>query len=143
MTDYTTFTVETDEDGIAVMTIDLPGQSMNVWNADLIRDFTAFIDEFASNERLKGLVITSGKESGFLAGADLRMLGGMPADATPQQIFDENFKLQSAIRKMETAGRPAKDLTKGNAVAKPVVCALNGLALGGGMGTATIIERVN
>ena len=42
------------------------------------------------------------------------MLSGMPADATPQQIFDENFKLQAAIRKMETAGRTPKDLMKGN-----------------------------
>ena len=133
MTDTTTFTIETDADGIAVMTIDLPGQSMNVWNADLIREFTDFIDEFASNDEIKGLVVTSGKDSGFLAGADLRMLSGMPADASAKDIFEENFKLQSAIRRMETAGRSAKDLMKGNAVAKPVVCALNGLALGGGM----------
>ncbi|MGR3434730.1 MAG: 3-hydroxyacyl-CoA dehydrogenase NAD-binding domain-containing protein, partial [Shimia sp.] len=133
MTNYTTFTLETDTDGIAVMTIDLPGQSMNVWNEDLIEDFTAFADEFASNDEIKGLVITSGKESGFLAGADLRMLGGMPDDASPKDIYEANTKLQDAIRKVETAGREPKALLKGQATAKPVVCALNGLALGGGM----------
>ncbi|MCQ8185582.1 3-hydroxyacyl-CoA dehydrogenase NAD-binding domain-containing protein [Parvularcula maris] len=130
---YNSFTIEKDADGIAVMTIDLPGKSMNVWNQDLINDFEAFIHEFTSNDEYKGLVITSGKESGFLAGADLTMLGGMPDDATPEQIFEANFRLQKAIRKMETGGQDFKALQKGQANAKPVACALNGLALGGGM----------
>ncbi len=130
---YKTFTFEIDADGIALMTIDLPGQSMNVWNEDLIEDYIKAVDEFCANDDIKGMVITSGKTSGFLAGADLRMLGNMPADATAQQMFDANFKLQAAVRKMETAGHSAKNLTKGLAHAKPVACALNGLALGGGM----------
>ncbi|MEM9810662.1 MAG: 3-hydroxyacyl-CoA dehydrogenase NAD-binding domain-containing protein [Pseudomonadota bacterium] len=131
---YKTFSIEIDSDGIALMTIDLPGQSMNVWNQDLINDFTAFIeDEFIPKDDIKGLVVTSGKDTGFLAGADLRMLSDMPEDASPQEIFESNFRLQTAIRKMETAGQPAKALQKGQAHAKPVAAALNGLALGGGM----------
>jgi 3-hydroxyacyl-CoA dehydrogenase/enoyl-CoA hydratase/3-hydroxybutyryl-CoA epimerase len=35
---YETFTCEVDQDGIALLTIDLPNQSMNVWNAALMRD---------------------------------------------------------------------------------------------------------
>ncbi|MEE9329544.1 MAG: 3-hydroxyacyl-CoA dehydrogenase NAD-binding domain-containing protein [Parvularculaceae bacterium] len=130
---YKTFTFEIDKDGIALMTIDLPGQSMNVWNQDLIKDYIKAVDEFCTNDDIKGMVITSGKSSGFLAGADLRMLGTMPEDASAKDIFDENFKLQTAIRKMETTGKTAKELTKGLAHGKPVACALNGLALGGGM----------
>ncbi|MEM9838427.1 MAG: 3-hydroxyacyl-CoA dehydrogenase NAD-binding domain-containing protein [Pseudomonadota bacterium] len=130
---YNTFTIETDADGIAVMTIDLPGKSMNVWNQDLIRDFSAFVDAFIADDAMKGLVITSGKDSGFLAGADLTMLGAMPDDATPEQMFEANYGLQLALRKLETGGQDVKALTKGQANAKPVAAAVNGLALGGGM----------
>ena len=129
---YTTFSVQTDADGIALLTIDLPGASMNVWNQALITEFGTFVDAFVADEAMKGLVITSGKASGFLAGADLNMLGSMPDDATPKQIFDANFGLQACLRKLETGGATAKELQKG-ASAKPVAVALNGLALGGGM----------
>ena len=131
---YKTLTVETDADGIALVTIDLPGQSMNVWNADLISDFGAFVDDFISNEAMKGAVITSGKASGFLAGADLRMLGGgMGGSTDPKEIFAQLFNLNNMLRKLETGGHTAKALTKGEASAKPVAVAINGLALGGGL----------
>ncbi|MBB4658772.1 3-hydroxyacyl-CoA dehydrogenase NAD-binding domain-containing protein [Parvularcula dongshanensis] len=133
MSDYDTLTLDIDADGIALVTIDLPDASMNVWNRALIEEFSAVIDRFASDDAITGLVVTSGKASGFLAGADLRMLSDVPADATAAQVFEENFKLQSLLRKMETAGRAPKDLLKGAATAKPVVAAVNGLALGGGM----------
>ena len=129
---YTTFSVETDADGIALLTIDLPGASMNVWNAALIQEFDKFIDAFLADDSMNGLVITSGKDSGFLAGADLNMLSAVPADATTQQIFDMNYGLQRCLRKMEGGGHTARELQKG-ATTKPVAAALNGLALGGGM----------
>jgi len=78
---YETFSIDIDDDGIALMTIDLPGQSMNVWNAGLMEEFPKFIDEFIGNDDIKGLVITSGKKSGFLAGADLNMLGSSKANS--------------------------------------------------------------
>ena len=68
---YKTIKVETDSDGIALVTIDLPGKSMNVWDADLMEDFAKWVDSFLADENVKGAVITSGKASGFLAGADL------------------------------------------------------------------------
>lgn len=90
---YTSFSIEIDNDGIALMTIDLPGQSMNVWNEDLVNEYETFItEEFCAKDEIKGLVITSGKDSGFLAGADLRMLGSMPDDATAQDIFDAKIQ---------------------------------------------------
>ncbi|NOX81978.1 MAG: 3-hydroxyacyl-CoA dehydrogenase [Alphaproteobacteria bacterium] len=136
---YETITVDIDADGIALVTIDLPGKSMNVWNADLMREFKAFVDEFCTNDAIKGAVITSGKKTGFLAGADLNMLGdGDPAvsggaSATKKQQFESAFALNAMMRKLETSGHPAKALIKGQASAKPVAAAVNGLALGGGL----------
>ncbi|WP_164117410.1 3-hydroxyacyl-CoA dehydrogenase NAD-binding domain-containing protein [Sphingorhabdus sp. Alg239-R122] len=129
---YNTFTVDVDSDGIALVTIDLPGQSMNVWNGELMAEFPKFVDELISNDDIKGAVITSGKKSGFLAGADLNMLGSSAASTTAE-AFEQAFALNSTLRKMETGGHTAKEMLKGGAYAKPVACAINGLALGGGL----------
>jgi 3-hydroxyacyl-CoA dehydrogenase/enoyl-CoA hydratase/3-hydroxybutyryl-CoA epimerase len=129
---YKTFSVDIDSDGIALVTIDLPGATMNVWNGDLIAEFGAWVDDFTTNEAIKGAVITSGKVTGFLAGADLTMLGGAKASST-KEAFDQAFALNVLLRKMEAGGKTAKALSSGQASAKPVACALNGLALGGGL----------
>ncbi len=129
---YETINVEVDSDGIALVTIDLPGQSMNVWNAQLMEEFAKWVDEFCANDDVKGAVITSGKKSGFLAGADLRMLGGsgVAGGADP---FESAFGLNRVLRKLETGGHPAKAILKGEAQAKPIAAAVEGLALGGGL----------
>jgi 3-hydroxyacyl-CoA dehydrogenase/enoyl-CoA hydratase/3-hydroxybutyryl-CoA epimerase len=129
-------TVEIDGDGIALVTIDLKGQSMNVWNEALMTEFAAFIERFCADDAIKGAVITSGKKSGFLAGADLRMLGGggITGGATDKKaVFERLFNLNAMLRKLETSGKPAKKLMSGEASAKPVAVAINGLALGGGL----------
>ena len=134
---YEALKIEVDGDGIALVTIDLPGKSMNVWDAQLIDEFARWVDDFIADDNVKGAVITSGKSSGFLAGADLNMLGGGSsgggAPATKKEQFEAAFRLNSVLRKMETGGQKAKDLVKGMAAAKPVAAAVSGLALGGGL----------
>ncbi len=130
-------TVSVDGDGVALVTIDLKGQSMNVWNEALMTEFAAFIEKFCSDDAIKGAVITSGKTSGFLAGADLRMLGGggmkSMREAGQKDQFEAIFALNKMLRKLETSGKTAKALQNGEAYAKPVAAAVGGLALGGGL----------
>ena len=133
---YKTLKIDVDGDGVALVTIDVPGKSMNVWDADLIADFSKWVDAFIADDKVKGAVITSGKASGFLAGADLNMLGGGGmggAPASKKEQFDATFALNAVFRKLETGGHPAKALQNGQAFAKPVAAAVNGLALGGGL----------
>ncbi|MEM9170216.1 MAG: 3-hydroxyacyl-CoA dehydrogenase NAD-binding domain-containing protein [Pseudomonadota bacterium] len=132
---YENFSVDVDDDGIAVLAIDLKGASMNVWNGALLAEFAAFVDRFVEDEALKGLVLTSAKPAGFLAGADLNMIASMKAD-TAGDAFEQAFQMNRIFRKMETGGQPAKALQKGQASAKPVVAAIDGLALGGGLEVA-------
>lgn len=129
---YTNFTVETDSDGIAVLSLDVAGESMNIWNRSLIEEFTTFVDEFLGNDDMKGLVLISAKENGFLAGADIRMLQNSSASTTGEALEQASL-LSRVLRKLETGGQPVKALTKGQAHAKPVAAALEGLALGGGL----------
>jgi 3-hydroxyacyl-CoA dehydrogenase/enoyl-CoA hydratase/3-hydroxybutyryl-CoA epimerase len=72
----TNFRFETDSDGIATATWDMPGRSMNVITPELMGELDQIIDKVAGDEAIKGCVITSGKES-FSGGADLTMLQGL------------------------------------------------------------------
>lgn len=124
---YKNFTLETDADGIALITWDMPGKSMNVIDLTVMDELDALIDEVANNEAIKGAVITSGKKA-FGAGADLTMLQDMLADyqkmegtdkaAATQTLFDNAYRLNLTLRRLETGD-------------KPWVAALNGLAMGG------------
>ena len=55
MAKYTNFKLDTDADGIVLLTIDVPNQTMNVWTPDFIKEFDKFIDDFNSNDEMKGL----------------------------------------------------------------------------------------
>ena len=131
---FETINFEVDADGIATLTIDVPGESMNVINEQFGTDFEAAVDKVLTDDAIKGAVITSGKASGFMAGADLRMLGKLTEfakTATPKEVYERNVSLNLTLRRMETGGHTAKELAKG-AKTKPFVAAINGLALGGG-----------
>ncbi|MEZ5937516.1 MAG: 3-hydroxyacyl-CoA dehydrogenase NAD-binding domain-containing protein [Hyphomonadaceae bacterium] len=123
-----TFKFDVDADGIALATFDVPGKSMNTLTAAAINDLAAIAETVSTDANIKGLVITSGKTSGFCAGADLGELGGgsmSPGAGGDQQAqlkaaFDRAYELNRVLRKLETCG-------------KPIAAAINGLALGGGL----------
>jgi 3-hydroxyacyl-CoA dehydrogenase/enoyl-CoA hydratase/3-hydroxybutyryl-CoA epimerase len=123
-----TFKFDVDADGIALATFDVPGRSMNTLTAKAVQDLAAIADEVGSNAAIKGLVITSGKTSGFCAGADLGELGGGSGgggakgdpEAQLKAAFDRSFQMNKILRNLETCK-------------KPVAAAINGLALGGGL----------
>jgi 3-hydroxyacyl-CoA dehydrogenase/enoyl-CoA hydratase/3-hydroxybutyryl-CoA epimerase len=124
---FENFKVEVDADGIALVTFDVPGRSMNTLTASVIGEFPALTKMIATDAAIKGAVITSGKASGFCAGADLGEIGangGARAAMSEQErlkaTFDNVFLLNRTFRALETCG-------------KPVAAAVNGLALGGGL----------
>ena len=124
---YTNFKIDTDDDGIAVVTWDMPDKSMNVIDLTVMDEWEKIVDTMAADENVKGVVIASGKKT-FGAGADLSMLQDMlgqfreeeakDANAAAQLLFDNAYRLNLLLRKQETSG-------------KPFVAAINGQALGG------------
>jgi 3-hydroxyacyl-CoA dehydrogenase/enoyl-CoA hydratase/3-hydroxybutyryl-CoA epimerase len=107
---------EKDSDGIVTLTLDMPGRSMNVLNDELTKPFSESIARIEGDASIKGVIITSGKAQ-FLAGADIE---GVFAITDPAVAFKLAEDYKSFLRKLELCGRP-------------VVAALNGTALGGGL----------
>ena len=135
---FTNFTVEIDGDGIALVTWNEPGRTMNVIDPAVMDELSTLVAELAADEAVKGVVITSGKDT-FCAGADLtmlEMLGRTFAElvaaqgeaAATAQFFEESRKLSLLYRRIETCG-------------KPWVAAINGTALGGGFELALACHR--
>src|SRR5215203_1610305 len=73
---FKNFKLETDADGIAVVTWDIPGRSMNVLDETSTTELEEILKQTTADTAVKGVVITSAKEA-FCAGADLSMLEGM------------------------------------------------------------------
>ncbi|PZO05230.1 MAG: 3-hydroxyacyl-CoA dehydrogenase [Alphaproteobacteria bacterium] len=115
------FKIDVDADGIALITFDVPGRSMNTLTSGVMKEIPEWVERVKTDDAIKGVVLTSGKASGFCAGADLGdMAGGMLAGGSLQDAYDAGWKLNGALRALETCG-------------KPVAAAINGLALGGGL----------
>ncbi|TKW78011.1 MAG: 3-hydroxyacyl-CoA dehydrogenase, partial [Bradyrhizobium icense] len=73
---YKNFKFDVDADGIALVTWDIPGRSMNVLDETSVNEIEAIVKQTSEDAAIKGVVITSSKEA-FCAGADLTMLEGM------------------------------------------------------------------
>ena len=110
---------EKDADGIAIVTLDDPGRSANTMNDRYKAAMDEVVDELvAAKDDIAGVVITSAKKT-FFAGGDLEQLSAAGPDEAPQ-VFENVTEVKAQLRKLETLG-------------KPVVAAMAGTALGGGL----------
>jgi 3-hydroxyacyl-CoA dehydrogenase / enoyl-CoA hydratase / 3-hydroxybutyryl-CoA epimerase len=119
MAESTTIKWEQGDDGIVVLTLDDPNQSANTMNAAYAESMAATVERLqAEKENIKGVVITSAKST-FFAGGDLNDLKQATKENAPE-LAEMVRKGKAQLRALETLG-------------KPVVAAINGAALGGGL----------
>ena len=117
MSEY--FKWDKDSDGIVTLTMDAPGQSANTMNQEFTSAVTEVVDRLRrERDDITGVVVASAKKT-FFAGGDLNDLRQVtPADG--ERFMATLTSTKAALRGLETLGRP-------------VVAALNGSALGGGL----------
>lgn len=117
MSDNTFFTFEQQDDGIAVISIDLPGESQNVLKMEFIEELQPVIEQIKTDSSIKGLIIKSGKEGSFIAGADITMFGKVDTAEGAEQLSTSGHRFFNALEHLN----------------KPVVAAIHGACLGGGL----------
>ncbi len=105
-------------DGVAILTLDNADESMNVVSTDWLGEMNAVIADLRDDDAVTGVIITSGKPA-FMAGADLKQMVEGYGRLTAHEAYEFSQVASKMHRALET-------------MEKPVVCALNGLALGGG-----------
>ncbi|MBU2669156.1 enoyl-CoA hydratase/isomerase family protein [Actinoplanes bogorensis] len=111
-----------DDDGVVTLTMDDPTQSANTMNAAYVTAMTAAVDRlYAERDQVTGVIVTSAKKT-FFAGGDLPTMARATADDAPA-LFELLSTIKRDFRRLETYGRP-------------VVAAINGAALGGGLEVA-------
>ena len=136
----TDFTIAKDADGIATITWDCPGKSMNVMTGAALLELNGCIDDALADDAVKGIVITSGKAD-FAGGMDLNVLAQMREDAgddPARGLFDGIMQMHGLLRKIELAGMDFKT-KKG---AKPIAAALPGTAVGIGLELPLATHRI-
>ena len=136
----TDFTCAVDADGVATITWDVPGKSMNVMSQAGLAELDGLIDRVLADAAVRGVILTSGKKD-FAGGMDLNLIARMKEDGgdnPAQSVFDGVMATHGILRKIERAGMDPKTL-KG---AKPIVAALPGTALGIGFELPLACHRI-
>ncbi len=106
--------------GVASVVMDRAGEPMNTLSPDLMEDLVAILDDVETNDEVKGVVISSAKAAGFMAGADIKWL----------QTIDSREAAVAAVAAGHEVFNRLENLHRRHG--KPVVAAIHGPALGGG-----------
>ena len=135
------FRLDTDKRGVATITWDLPGRSMNVLDVEQLDELEALVDRILEDPSVKGAVITSGKPD-FSGGMDLNVLAGLRKNAAgnpADEVFELTMRVHRVLRKIECGGAswnaPGRQ-------AKPFAAALTGTTLGVGYEIALACHRI-
>ncbi|MHC0463810.1 fatty acid oxidation complex subunit alpha FadJ [Kosakonia cowanii] len=119
------FTLNVRPDNVAVVTIDVPNEKMNTLKAEFGAQVRTILKAIRDNRALRGVVFISAKADNFIAGADINMIG----------------RCQSAKEAEELALQGQKIMAEIHALPIPVVAAIHGACLGGGLELALACHR--
>jgi 3-hydroxyacyl-CoA dehydrogenase / enoyl-CoA hydratase / 3-hydroxybutyryl-CoA epimerase len=105
------------QDGVATLLLDVPGESLNVLGNEVAEEFAAELARFERDPAVKGIVLASGKKDSFIAGANIA-----------------EFQAARTAPEAEKLSRSAQaHFDKVAAYPKPLVVAIHGVCLGGGL----------
>ena len=111
------FTLNVRLDNVAVISVDVPGEKMNTLKAEFASQVRVILKQIRENKALHGVVIISAKPDNFIAGADINMIGQCKSAQEAETLARQGQQLMAEI----------------NALPIPVVAAIHGACLGGGL----------
>ncbi|MCG9722306.1 fatty acid oxidation complex subunit alpha FadJ [Shewanella sp. Isolate7] len=111
------FTLNRQDNGIAVLTMDVPGETMNTLRAEFGPEICEMLAEIKSDASIRGVVIISGKKDSFVAGADISMLDACATAEDARELSKQGHEVFLALESLSI----------------PVVAAIHGACLGGGL----------
>lgn len=117
MSEYKHWRLETDQHGIAWLTIDRNDSRVNSLNKDILEELDKLLDQLKQEKTAKGLIINSGKSTGFIVGADI----------------DSFTKIQDVNQAVELVRKAQKIFNKLEDLSMPTVAMIEGPCLGGGL----------
>ncbi|MBC7790250.1 MAG: fatty acid oxidation complex subunit alpha FadJ [Anaerolineae bacterium] len=117
---HNALSVHVTREGVAVLTFDLPNEPVNKFNRAVKDEFLATLDRQTSDRAVKSLVLISGKPDSFIAGADIEEFLEIRSAAEAEQLSREG---QAMLDRLE-------------GMTKPVVFAIHGACMGGGLEAA-------
>jgi len=112
------------EDGIGTLKINRP-KVLNALNTETLREMIEALEELSQRKELRALILTGEGEKAFVAGADIAEM----KDMTPQQAYQFSQLGHRALKAIEEFPRP-------------VIAAINGYALGGGLEIALACDFI-
>ncbi len=120
----TTLRIERRDDDVAVLWIDDPGESVNTLRAELAEEFQRVLDELEDSSPAKALIIISAKPDNFIAGANLEMLQSVNSIGEGRKLAELSQGMQRRLASLPM----------------PVVAAIHGSCLGGGLELALALD---
>ena len=111
------FTLDVRDDGIAILTMDVPGESMNTLKVEFAEQINTVLEQINADSSIKGVVVISGKDNSFVAGADISMLAACESAQDATTIAKGGQDMFQRIEDMPVT----------------FVAAIHGPALGGGL----------
>jgi 3-hydroxyacyl-CoA dehydrogenase/enoyl-CoA hydratase/3-hydroxybutyryl-CoA epimerase len=112
-----TFTLIRQDNGIAHLVMDVIGESMNTLKAEFSEEIDEVLKEIRNDNTIKGIVLLSGKTDSFVAGADINMLASCKSASEATALSRQGQMIFDQIESLSI----------------PVVAAINGACLGGGL----------
>lgn len=112
-----TFNLARRDDGISILTMDVPGETMNTLKEQFGPEISEILTEIKADSSIKGLVVISGKADSFVAGADITMLAACKNEEQAKALSQQGHVVFAELEGLSI----------------PVVAAINGACLGGGL----------
>lgn len=117
MLELKNFQVSTDDQGVLIATLDVPDRPVNVFDDTVLKELHEVVQHVASSTEVKAVVFRSGKESGFLAGADIHRLQQISSEDEANWILEQGQELFNAVERLQV----------------PTVAVIHGACMGGGL----------